>query len=381
MKDQLEEIFEKNPVVENLFIPPVRRAAYSDRTAHLMACMAQAAYYKFEGEKELLEWVNDLVSLKDKLAKDKVEKLLREFRSQIQDKSLKGEEALREGLNLAGIDLINTYNEGDTQAFLAKVRDQGNGSMLVLAFRGTEPNEVRDWVTNLKADLVPPKYKGRLGEKVHRGFDIAFRLVENQIKADLDALKEVVETENELLPPLYVTGHSLGGALAVMATRFIAKDSLGACYTFGGPRVANSKLDDIMFTPVYRVVNAADVVARVPPSTAGVQITAFILEIIPIPWAGMYLKRAARTLRQRYGGYIHFGDMRYLNHVEDAKDPRLELSANPNMLLRLWWVGTRLLATRFRAAYQDHDVSKYRQKLREYAIRRTVEARKQAKES
>ncbi|MFT5559443.1 MAG: hypothetical protein ACJAYB_001445 [Psychromonas sp.] len=37
--------------------------------------------------------------------------------------------------------------------------------------------------------------------------------------------------------PLYVTGYSLGEALAVVATYCILNDSVGSNYTSGGPRV------------------------------------------------------------------------------------------------------------------------------------------------
>ena len=54
--------------------------------------------------------------------------------------------------------------------------------------------------------------------------------------------------------PVFITGHSLGGALALLTTRALPQDMVGACYTYGAPRVANYEYFDGMKTPVFRVV-------------------------------------------------------------------------------------------------------------------------------
>ncbi len=59
MNDNLERIFDD----KTLLNAPVRRAAYSDRTAWLMAAMSQLAYYKFEGEQSLKELAVELSRL------------------------------------------------------------------------------------------------------------------------------------------------------------------------------------------------------------------------------------------------------------------------------------------------------------------------------
>jgi len=65
-----------------------------------------------------------------------------------------------------------------------------------------------------------------------------------------------------------VTGHSLGGALALLAySRF--QDSNTVCYTFGCPRVGNSAFgQSVAESPGkghFRFVNEEDTVAHVPP--------------------------------------------------------------------------------------------------------------------
>ncbi|KAG6545544.1 hypothetical protein Mapa_013146 [Marchantia paleacea] len=75
---------------------------------------------------------------------------------------------------------------------------------------------------------------------------------------------------------LYVTGHSLGGALAALYTTALyyynetsVTDRLGALYTFGQPRVGDrefskyteGKIDEAKY---FRVVYSNDLVPRVP---------------------------------------------------------------------------------------------------------------------
>ena len=59
------------------------------------------------------------------------------------------------------------------------------------------------------------------------------------------------------------TGHSLGGALAVVAAA--RSKYVGEVYTYGQPRVGNRKYSKQVKSKVYRFVNNNDVVPRVPP--------------------------------------------------------------------------------------------------------------------
>jgi len=214
-----------NSYFENKFKilpPPLRRAAYSDRTAFVMASMAHLAYFKFETGEE----------------KEK------EF------------ETL---LGKGGFTLVKTFNstETDTQAFLAK-----NDSYAVLSFRGTEVTSKTDIGTDAKA------LKASLTEgNIHSGFAGAYASVMNQIKDEIRKLPRSL--------PIYVTGHSLGAALATVATQYLEKDvieeskaplrdQIAACYTFGSPRVGDELFREKLRSPVYRIVNTRDIVTVVP---------------------------------------------------------------------------------------------------------------------
>lgn len=144
----------------------------------------------------------------------------------------------------------------DTHAFLA-----ANGKMVVLAFRGTLTPE--NWVTDLKAILVPSKVG-----KVHDGFNEA-------LKSVWDNLYDTICTWRGQDQTFWVTGHSLGGALATLAVDWLTEQDFdvdGGLYTYGQPRVGDKVFADNFNTKmngqVFRFVNDADIVPRVPTPPA-----------------------------------------------------------------------------------------------------------------
>jgi triacylglycerol lipase len=215
-------------ILENLPTPPINRAAYSDRMAWIMAHMAKLAYIKF-------------------------------------DESPLEVERLEYCLQSGWFNLIKTFNKNGTQAFLAK-----NNEFAVLAFRGTQPERWEDVRTDLRV-LKLRTIDGR----VHIGFKNAFDDVKDDITEELR--KHLGKM------PLYITGHSLGAALATVATQEIEEefdDLVAACYTFGSPRVGDGKYEKAIKVPFYRIVNSTDIVTLVP----------FLL-----------------------GTFVHVGDTRYLS--------------------------------------------------------------------
>lgn len=202
---------------ELLLNPPVKRAAYSDRMAWVLASMSQLVYEHFE-------------------------------------EGGKVRELLLEKLQGGGFKWLRGFvSQGtDTQAFLVIKEDR---SYAVLAFRGTEVTKLRDIQTDATAAMVAD-IEGR----VHGGFLQAYASVEADIEKEVSRLKDI---------PLYITGHSLGGALATLATQRLEqnrvfRDQIAACYTFGSPRVGNAEFDKELKSVVYRVVNTTDIVTVVP---------------------------------------------------------------------------------------------------------------------
>jgi hypothetical protein len=354
---------------ERLLAPPVKRAAYSDRMALLMAEMSLLAYTSFESpdppepsEQSELEAV--LASIRsaptDADALDLLAGLSRDDKGVYRDSSAS---TLRALLDRGGFTLVNTYDSApksdgtDTQAFLAKNNPAATGGgaekIAVLAFRGTEGK-----LADIKSDanMLPVKVNK---VNVHTGFWKGFAVVEEAIQRDLAPLRDDGYV-------LYVTGHSLGGALALIATYKIADDSTGACYTFGQPRVAGYGFAQSIRTPTCRVVNGNDIVPRMPPSHL-FHVLAFISSILPIP-GQKYLTR----FLEKFTRYVHHGDMRYLKRrsgeASGSYGP-VTLLSNPNMLHRLWWFATSWPTAR-KSPLEDHYKDAYCEKLREYASQR-----------
>lgn len=159
-----------------------------------------------------------------------------------------------------GFDVVKNYaapsgSFSDTQAFLA-----ARGDMVLLAFRGTEPENIRDWLTDGNALLVPTPM-GYL----HNGFWSAFKTVESTILQDL-------KTDAAIRgKPLWLTGHSLGAALSTIlaASCTVAGLTIAGHYNFGSPRVGDSSFKNFYnercASATFRFVNNNDIVPRVPP--------------------------------------------------------------------------------------------------------------------
>lgn len=126
---------------------------------------------------------------------------------------------------------------------------------IYIAWRGTEPGEYKD----VLADLKIKKVLNFDGFKVHRGF-----------KGYVDKLYDQVESRVERVIKgkwfkIFVTGHSLGGASALICTnRLESKFHVEACYTYGAPRPGSWKYAYSFKTPVFRVRNNNDLVTKVP---------------------------------------------------------------------------------------------------------------------
>ncbi|MDJ0708494.1 MAG: lipase family protein [Leptolyngbyaceae cyanobacterium MO_188.B28] len=179
----------------------------------------------------------------------------------------------------------------------------------ILVFRGTQTQT--EWLKNLNA--AQKQYVAASGQvygEVHEGF----------LQVTQELKPSVAEVAQQLDPtiPCYVTGHSLGAAIATLAAFELVqavpqlKDQI-QLYTFAGPRVCSPTFAahySQLIPNAYRIVNLADTVPLVPPVTLG----------------DSYVH-----IGQEWSFLAQFGDT-LLNHVVDTYQLALEQEAETDQV-------------------------------------------------
>lgn len=178
-----------------------------------------------------------------------------------------GAPGFREKLGLEA-KLISVSN---TQAYVGQ-----NDQAVVVAFRGSEsPDTIdgfKDWlVTNANNFLILPEGQlgtdfaaAGVGARFHKGFIEALAEIWDPLYSAVDAAMKTKER------PLWVTGHSLGGALALMAAWRFQQQFLQVheVCTFGAPMVGNDAAAAAFQREfpgkIFRYVDAMDIVPKLP---------------------------------------------------------------------------------------------------------------------
>jgi len=154
---------------------------------------------------------------------------------------------VKKEFKLLGYTNVKFFNKDGAQAYILSNKEQ-----IVVAFRGTEPSQTSDILADLKATHK---------DGFHSGFLDEYR------KLEIDIHVEVARQQNIKEKPVYITGHSLGAAMASICAFHMPKAT--ALYTFGCPRNASWFKAKELKVPHFRVVNNNDIVARVPPVLFG----------------------------------------------------------------------------------------------------------------
>lgn len=145
-----------------------------------------------------------------------------------------------------GYDIVEFFDVKGAQAYLLK----GQSDDHVLSFRGTEVTEPSDVLADLKAGKNTETAQGG---KVHSGF-----------RSEVNKLWPSIERAVANIETIYVTGHSLGAAMATIAASRLQKKAQ-ALITFGSPRVGNKQFVSGLDVLHMRVQNNCDDVTKVPP--------------------------------------------------------------------------------------------------------------------
>lgn len=155
-------------------------------------------------------------------------------------------------VNMWGFTSAKFFDAEDTQGFLAETP-----GALLISFRGSE--SLGDWILNL--DISSEKFAdfGR----VHAGFLHGYRIVSSYITA-------VAVAARERNAKICLTGHSLGGALAVIAAADLTRKGIAfQAYTFGQPRFCDdafvNRAEAVLSSHIFRFINHQDIVPCIPP--------------------------------------------------------------------------------------------------------------------
>lgn len=170
----------------------------------------------------------------------------------------------------------------DPQAAMWRSR---RGCTVVLAFRGTDPGNVRDVATDLRTatvttarfDFADGASEPLAHARVHAGFQDAYASVRHRVRSALDAAICAGAPAT-----LLITGHSLGGALATLCAVDVAESWAQAppvqhpprivLHTFGSPRVGDATFVSRLAVHVptaLRFVSGLDLVPSAPLVATG----------------------------------------------------------------------------------------------------------------
>jgi Lipase (class 3) len=163
---------------------------------------------------------------------------------------------LAEALARVGFSALVLFVDSNSGAAAFAAHRRNDGTAL-LSFRGTQPNDYKDLITDLRANLVSwPESAGR----VHNGFAVAVRALRSQIL-------EWIESAKPDAGKLILTGHSLGAAMATLAATIWRP---GWLVTLGSPRVGDAAFAaTVGARNMVRFVDCCDAVTEVPPEIGG----------------------------------------------------------------------------------------------------------------
>eukprot|EP00563_Minutocellus_polymorphus_P020513 CAMPEP_0197719500 /NCGR_PEP_ID=MMETSP1434-20131217/3225_1 /TAXON_ID=265543 /ORGANISM="Minutocellus polymorphus, Strain CCMP3303" /LENGTH=389 /DNA_ID=CAMNT_0043304253 /DNA_START=210 /DNA_END=1379 /DNA_ORIENTATION=+ len=187
---------------------------------------------------------------------------------------------------------IETKNDPMFICATAQVIRSSDGEVAIVSFRGTELTNIVNWLTDATTSTIEAFPKGI---KVHAGFLRNFEAIWPEILKALMWQSDKDKEEGNCgkggeLKALYIAGHSLGGAMTMLAamSMYFAKEGersttgthaylwskLRGVYTYGQPMVLDPSYDvdapiDEISPYIFRHVYQKDIVPHLPPKSTG----------------------------------------------------------------------------------------------------------------
>lgn len=238
---------------------------------------------------------------------------------------------------------------GDEQinaCLVGTINDAGGGPAVLLAFRGTLPvtdpptfQEILDWFND--ADDTPMSAPNIPGQ-VHTGFWTALQTLWPAAIAEVR--KQMGAGGGSL--PLYITGHSKGGAMASLAAaQCVASEKItpAAVYTYASPMTGDvdfaSWYNGLAF-PDTRYEYTDDIVPHLPPSPYVADLFAYL------PVVGPWFQKMAKY------NYTSVGTLKFIDWSGQIEGDSLGL-----WLKRFASLTELILTLQFSQIAADHGAS------------------------
>jgi hypothetical protein len=234
-----------------------------------------------------------------------------------------------------------------------------NADGIIVAFRGTlapiplSANGLRDWLEDFFQQPESVKTgQLRVPGSVHSGFYDAVSSIIGEIAEYVKSL------DPSLATPVYVSGHSKGGAMASIGA-YLLQQCFGIpireVVTFASPRAGDSEFksgyDAVLKQTRYE--NFGDIVPLVPPSHTPVDLLVSILKRIPNvgPEIAGWFKAAQNW------DYRSLGTLQFIDSSAARYQTRTDESLESQVLAVLEQIARDLLALRFTSVVDAHTVS------------------------
>lgn len=162
------------------------------------------------------------------------------------------------------------------------------GRVVILCYRGTEPATLGNWIgdADVGSEYICPGTDPDGALRVHAGFHRNMRATRWEVLNELELAlqgRSLANPDVQLAHPmqaLYLAGHSLGGAMALLFALSLGDDALEravserlrAIYTFGQPLAVGASASasvDRIGHKLFRHLRHADPVPALPPAAWG----------------------------------------------------------------------------------------------------------------